>query len=123
VSETVVVTVPDPDPDPAPVVVQAPHDDGAAVVAAETAQAVGDAVADTVASIQAADAAEGQSEALATASRLDAIELQLAAVLAGLTERAEPEPEPEVAVLEDDETVPDRAHPWFRTLDSWRGAS
>jgi hypothetical protein len=127
--ETVVVTVPEDTPEPPAVVVE---DSGAsevapAVVAAETAEAVGEAVAETVAAIEAGRAAETVAEASGLAARVDGLESTLAALVDEIrasrvaAEVAAEEPV-EVAVVED-ETVPDRAHPWFRSLDSWRGNS
>jgi hypothetical protein len=88
--------------------------------AAATAAAVGEGIAAGVSAV----AAEHLAESAETDARLAEISEHLAAQDAAIAALAE-QPEPEVIAAEvdseptDDEIVPMRSHPWFRSRSEW----
>lgn len=122
-SETVVVTT-EPEPEVTePVVVEQPSVDNVATVAAEVAESVAEAVAEGVAAVEASEAVETtitDSRFAEVDSRLDGITARLDALLVSQSPEPEAEPETEV-IIDDDEIVPDRRHPWFRPMHEWKG--
>ena len=99
-----------------------PHETADAVgeSAAAVADAVGEAVSETVSAVVSANALQNSDTDSVILDRLNELFAKVTAL-----EHPEPvvvEPEPEVEVdIEDDEIVPNRRHPWFRSFGEWRG--